>query len=100
LQRFLLARLSLFQLHEALLAAWEKVGWRDDLRVVYENCLFEAAHGGYREVLIRLMALRDITPEHDALGITGKLLLARDNPEQYLALIEEPPAGIFMTNRT
>jgi len=45
--------------------------------VVYENCLFEAAHGGYREVLIRLMALRDITPEHDALGITGKLLLAR-----------------------
>ena len=89
LQRFLLARLSLFQLHEALLAAWEKVGWRDDLRVVYENCLFEAAHGGYREVLIRLMALRDITPEHDALGITGKLLLARDNPEQYLALIEE-----------
>ena len=89
LQRFLLARLSLFQLHEALLAAWEKVGWRDDLRVVYENCLFEAAHGGYREVLIRLMALRDITPEHDALGITGKLLLARDNPKQYLALIEE-----------
>ena len=89
LQKFLLARLSLFQLHEALLAAWEKVGWRDDLRVVYENCLFEAAQGGYREVLIRLMALRGITPEHDALGITGKLLLARDNPEQYLALIEE-----------
>ena len=89
LQRLLLAQLSLFQLHEALLVAWETVGWRDDLRVVYENCLFEAAHGGYREVLIRLMALRDIPPEHDALGITGKLLLARDNPEQYLALIEE-----------
>jgi len=88
-QRFLLARLSLFQLHDALLAAWTKVGWREDLRVVYENCLSEAAHGGHREVLIRLMALRDITPDHEALGITGRLLLARDNPEQYLALIEE-----------
>jgi len=89
LQRILLERLSLFQLHDALLAAWEKVGWRDDLRVVYENCLFEAEHGGHREVLIRLMALRGITPDHDALGVAGKLLLVQDDPEKYLALIEE-----------
>jgi hypothetical protein len=88
LQKFLLAQLALFQLYDALLTAWEKVEWRDDLRVVYENCLFEVAHGGNRDVLIRLMAVRGITPEHDALGITGKLLLARDNPERYLALIE------------
>ncbi len=88
LQKFLLARLSVFQLHDALLAAWEKVGWRDDLRVTYENCLFEVAHGGHREVLIRLMALRGVTPDHDALGFTGKLLLAQDDPTKYLALIE------------
>lgn len=89
LQRLLLNRLSLFHLHDALLAAWAKVGWREDLSGVYENCLFEAAHGGHREVLLRLMALRDVTPDHDALGITGKLLLAQDDPVKFLALIEE-----------
>ncbi len=89
LQPLFLERLAVFKLHDALLKAWETVGRRADLRVAYENAVFAAAHDGNRELLTRLMALQGLTPEHDAVGITGRLLLARDDPARFLELIEQ-----------
>lgn len=89
LQPFFLDRLAVFKLHDVLLKAWETVGWRDDLRVAYENAVFNAAHDGNRDFLTRLMALRGLTPDHDALGINGRLLLAQDDPARFLELIEQ-----------
>lgn len=88
LQRLVLERLELFAQHDALCAAWEKIVWRDDLRVAYENSVTYASHSGHRETLVRLMAVRGITADHDALGINGRLLLAKADPAEILSLLE------------
>ena len=89
LQRLLLERLSLFQQSDALLAAWNKVGWREDLAFVWDHCLFEAGQAGQRDVITRLVQLRGVVPDDEDIPLNARLLLFQDNPEKYLQIIEE-----------
>ena len=88
LQRVLLERLSVFQQMDALLAAWKKAGWRDDLRNAWEYCLYNAAQAGRRDVVARLLQLRGIPPEHDDIPLNARLLLLQEQPEKFLHLLE------------
>ena len=89
LQRVLLERLSVFQQMDALLAAWDKVGWREDLRNAWEYCLFDAAQAGRRDVVARLVQLRGLSAEHDDIPLNARLLLLQEQPERFLHLLEE-----------
>jgi len=80
LQLVLLERLAVFQQMDALLAAWEKVGWRADLRNTWDYCLFNAAQAGRRDVVARLIALRGLSAEHDDVPLNARLLLLREQP--------------------
>jgi mRNA-degrading endonuclease RelE of RelBE toxin-antitoxin system len=89
LQCVLLERLSVFQQMDALLAAWEKAGWRDDLRNAWDYCLFDAAQAGRRDVVARLVQLRGISEDHDDIPLNVRLLLLQEQPEKFLHLLEE-----------
>ncbi len=89
LQRVLLERLSVFQQMDALLAAWEKVGWRDDLRNAWDHCLFNAAQAGRRDVVVRLLQLRGLPADHDDIPLNARLLLLQEQPGKFLHLLEE-----------
>ena len=89
LQPVLLERLAAFQQMDALLAAWEMVGWRADLRNVRDYCLFNAAQAGRRDVVARLIELCGLSAEHDDIPLNARLLLLRAQPEKFLHLIEE-----------
>ncbi len=89
LQPVLLERLAVFQQMDALLAAWEKVGWREDLCNTWDHCLFNAAQAGRRDVAARLIELRGLSAEHDDIPLNARLLLLREQPEKFLHLIEE-----------
>ena len=89
LQREFLERLSVFQQMDALLAAWETVGWREDLRNAWDHCLFKAAQAGRRDVVARLVQLRGISPEPDDIPLNARLLLLQEQPGKFLHLLEE-----------
>jgi mRNA-degrading endonuclease RelE of RelBE toxin-antitoxin system len=89
LQRVLLERLSVFQQTDALLAAWEKVGWREDLVRAWEFCMLRASDSGQHEVVARLVRVRGLSNEDDSIPFSARLMLLRDQPERFLHLIEE-----------
>jgi hypothetical protein len=89
LQRVLLERLSVFQQTDALLAAWEKADWREDLRNAWDYCLFNAAQAGRRDVVARLLQLRGLPADHDDIPLNARLLLLQEQPEKFLHLLEE-----------
>lgn len=88
LQPVLLERLAAFQQMDALLAAWEKVGWHADLRDTWDYCLFNAAQAGRRDVVARLIELSGLSAEHDDVPLNARLLLLREKPEKFLHLLE------------
>ena len=89
LQREFLERLSVFQQMDALLAAWEKAGWRDDLRNAWDYCLFNAAQAGRRDVVARLVQLRGLPEDHDDIPLNARMLLLQEQPGKFLHLLEE-----------
>lgn len=90
LQRSVIERLSLYRLSEAMLAAWEKVGWRTDLAAAWEYCVFEAIRAGEQDVVRRLVDLPGVPKA--LIPFTAVLLLERDNAEKFLQLMEDAAA--------
>ena len=83
-----------------LLAAWEKVGWREDLRNAWDYCLFDAAQAGRRDVVARLLQLRGIPEDHDDIPLNARMLLLQEQPEKFLHLLEEAACAISRTQKT
>ena len=92
LQGVLIERLSMFQQTDALLAAWQKVGWRPDLLNAWDHCLFEAAKAGRRDVVARLVQLCRLPPEQQDIPLNAQLLLLQEQPDKFLQRVEEAAA--------
>lgn len=89
LQGLVLERLALFHHTELLVTAWEKIGWREDLESAWEGCLFELVQQRRQDAVARLVALRGVPAEDDAVPFDARLLLLEDNPVEYFRIAEE-----------
>lgn len=92
LQDHVLRRMVDFHLAEELVAAWERIGWRPDLEGAWEHCLFELARQGRGESVEKLVALRGLAPDDEAIPLPARLALLEREPAEYLRLAERVAA--------
>lgn len=89
LQGLVLERLATFRHTQEVVEAWETLGWRPDLEDAWESCLFQFAEQGDRDALARLIAVRGLRIDDEAVPIEAQLLLFEDDPREYLRVAEE-----------
>lgn len=86
-----LERLGGFRMFDLLASAFEKLGCPHELHAVWERDLIFVTRAGRKDIAERMVKVRygEDTSKRETLGAGVRLLLARDDPDAFLGILEE-----------